>query len=830
MNQCLSVILPPVRKHFALATAVSILVCITVVPFYPFLLPQASLRKEGAAVPAQPAPRKDARVLLFVLDGVGARIAFDADRMPLLGTRLRFSARGIAEATFPTITPAGLRAIIAGRRGTPEPEFPGGPAADEPGSVLRRASVAGLPAVVVGQQNWGQMFGEHGAFIETIPYLGGSGGDYDAATFAAASRLMSAKPWNLFVVHFFGADPIAHRYGTEGPKYHARIREIDAFVASLARRAGPRTTVVVTADHGQMPGGEHGGNSRYEVEAPLVMWGPGIRPGPIKKAALRDIAPTVAVLLGVPPPVMSEREPLYEALALSDTSRAEAALLTLAQKDARSRELRGSWPWLQDKPAVALEKARRLLRSGHERQAWQTAEAACLEADKAVSAASPQGWYGRFLVCEGLLIFAGVLMLMGPAPDPPPKGQEFALGVMLALMVPLLVPWLWPWASLACLSAAGGLFAAAAWSRAGLLRVSRADWLALCWGALILGFPALIDVYLWAWAALVLVIAYRWRAGLSWLPAAACLAFAWAMGPARGSSGGSLLRMVLAVPDQPARWVSRLPVGSFLLLAAVVFWPSLPRTWSLRRRLGLVVGAIGPLLFAVTTMTWFPVPRVYPVLWAILATAAGAWLTVRVPRSSRWLWLGLLTLAFHRALVLRGPGSRLIVGLVLSRFLAKDARRSSPVWRALQLVGVVLWSYLSAGYSLDFSQISVSVPYASFGHSWHPWGLVAVVALRQAAAIGGPAIPLLAELDLETLVAMMPMLGTWSLGNLAIFWVDTMWAQRGLLDVARDEFIARAIWATVIVWVLLTWRAIIALGVAGRRAVTRSEPVEPLAA
>jgi len=135
----------------------------------------------------------------------------------------------------------------------------------------------------------------------------------------------------------------------------------------------------------------------------------------------------------------------------------------------------------------------------------------------------------------------------------------------------------------------------------------------------------------------------------------------------------------------------------------------------------------------------------------------------------------------------------------------------------LELIAAVLWSFLMAGYSLNFSHISISVPYASLGHTWHPWALVAVVVLRQVMAIGGPVIPLLAELDLETFSAAMPMAGVWSLGNLAIFWVDTMWAHRGLVDIGRDEFLARAMWATVIVWVLLIWRAMIALAAAGPR-------------
>jgi hypothetical protein len=78
-----------------------------------------------------------------------------------------------------------------------------------------------------------------------------------------------------------------------------------------------RDAIVVTADHGHLPSGGHGGGEREVVEVPLVLAGAGVRPGATPRdAALLDVAPTVAALLGLPAPGHGLGRTLTEVLAL----------------------------------------------------------------------------------------------------------------------------------------------------------------------------------------------------------------------------------------------------------------------------------------------------------------------------------------------------------------------------------------------------------------------------------------------------------------------------------------------------------------------------------
>jgi hypothetical protein len=102
-----------------------------------------------------------------------------------------------------------------------------------------------------------------------------------------------------------------------------------------------RDTVIVTADHGHVRPGGHGGREAEVSNVPLVLAGSGIIAGATARdARLIDVAPTVAALLGVPAPGCAEGRALVELLRLSpdeaarraaaDASRSQAVLATAA--------------------------------------------------------------------------------------------------------------------------------------------------------------------------------------------------------------------------------------------------------------------------------------------------------------------------------------------------------------------------------------------------------------------------------------------------------------------------------------------------------------------
>src|SRR3569623_2241427 len=78
-----------------------------------------------------------------------------------------------------------------------------------------------------------------------------------------------------------------------------------------------RTTLIVTADHGHVAPGGHGGPEREVAHVPLILVGKGVRPGAHAHARTIDFAETVSALLGVASPGHAEGRALTELLALT---------------------------------------------------------------------------------------------------------------------------------------------------------------------------------------------------------------------------------------------------------------------------------------------------------------------------------------------------------------------------------------------------------------------------------------------------------------------------------------------------------------------------------
>ena len=101
-----------------------------------------------------------------------------------------------------------------------------------------------------------------------------------------------------------------------------RAARIDAQVATIAAALDPaRDTLIVTGDHGLLPDGSSGGHEAEVLHVPLVLWGRAIVPTALGTVDQRDIAATIAALLGLPYPPFGGR-PLFDALRLDAADRA----------------------------------------------------------------------------------------------------------------------------------------------------------------------------------------------------------------------------------------------------------------------------------------------------------------------------------------------------------------------------------------------------------------------------------------------------------------------------------------------------------------------------
>jgi len=119
--------------------------------------------------------------------------------------------------------------------------------------------------------------------------------------------LPAPPPGALVLVHLVAADDAAHDLGT-GPAHVAEIRRAGDKIQRLLDRLEPaRDTLFVTADHGHIDRGGHGGPEPEVLAVPFIAFGAGVVPAPGDArdpwcGSILDVPVAVAARLGLAPP------------------------------------------------------------------------------------------------------------------------------------------------------------------------------------------------------------------------------------------------------------------------------------------------------------------------------------------------------------------------------------------------------------------------------------------------------------------------------------------------------------------------------------------------
>jgi 2,3-bisphosphoglycerate-independent phosphoglycerate mutase len=159
----------------------------------------------------------------------------------------------------------------------------------------------------------------------------------------------------LAFLEYHLTDEAGHGWGAQSPEYRrAALREDEDLAQLVSELDLTKTTLVVTADHGHIPVGGHGGQEPQVMRVPLVLVGAAIRAGARGDAAQTDIAPTVATLLGIDIPASNQGRPLLDAIVLDAPGRAAALRRLLAQ---RSAFVRRYVSWVSGGPPQPLPGA-----------------------------------------------------------------------------------------------------------------------------------------------------------------------------------------------------------------------------------------------------------------------------------------------------------------------------------------------------------------------------------------------------------------------------------------------------------------------------------------
>lgn len=257
----------------------------------------------GAARSAPSGSPTQGRVVVFVVDGLRADFADHLGLPPM------------ARCTLESVVPSFSRpAYVALSTGVP-PWASGVHTNDHAGaarlpSIWETARHAGHRTHLVtdGTDWWVDLFPDGFDTVEIVP----------KARFAAhwAARPLP-EPGSLTLVHIVAADDAAHDFGT-GADYVAAISAAGAHIRSWLDALDPtRDTAFITADHGHIARGGHGGPEPETQAVPLFAFGAGAVPLevghgdwcgslidlPVAIAARLDIVPPIAGLGALPPVV-----------------------------------------------------------------------------------------------------------------------------------------------------------------------------------------------------------------------------------------------------------------------------------------------------------------------------------------------------------------------------------------------------------------------------------------------------------------------------------------------------------------------------------------------
>ncbi len=290
----------------------------------PYRQPGAERREMGAPLPALVS-----RVVFVIVDGLRYDLS---EGMACLQQLRQAGASAVSIIALPSVSQPSWTTLVSGAR----PEINGAALANADFAEIKPIAVdhifqlakqARLKTALAGADWWQKMTPP--AYLDRSHFVGSFDAAGDREATQAALRFLADPGLPEVLLLYLGEyDEVSHHEGALSPAaLQAAARINDHLCALLAAVDLRQTVVIVTADHGELDRGGHGGDDPVVVQAPLALAGPRVRPGEYPAVQEPDIAMTIAALLGMPLPRSGQGRILYEMLDVSEAelARGEAA-------------------------------------------------------------------------------------------------------------------------------------------------------------------------------------------------------------------------------------------------------------------------------------------------------------------------------------------------------------------------------------------------------------------------------------------------------------------------------------------------------------------------
>ena len=239
-------------------------------------------------------------VIVITFDGTRADVfrkaSSIADYFKSIGARAEY-----AISTYPTITYPSHTSIFTGTYAVVHGVYDNKYYEVKAETIFEVAYSYGLKsALVTPASTLANMLSKGGTVADV--YTGDEYADMSKVT-TTAEQLLS-EGYNLMRLHYVESDDTGHLYGADSEQYRAVIAAEQNEVKKLIDRIqehGLRndTVIILTADHGMFVNKHHHIYPAFVDHVPFVIMGGKVKPMQLKPPSTIDIAPTVAMLLGI---------------------------------------------------------------------------------------------------------------------------------------------------------------------------------------------------------------------------------------------------------------------------------------------------------------------------------------------------------------------------------------------------------------------------------------------------------------------------------------------------------------------------------------------------
>lgn len=257
----------------------------------------------------EPGPARSRRVIMVVVRGLNSD---EAAAMPALDTLRRRGAEATLTLNTPTYAATTWLTLLSGA----DPEIHGGigdAAARTPtlDTLFERVSGSGSVGTLLAAESIIQRLTPGPQLNDVLDASDRSA--HDAGVVAAIGQTLRLPnaPERLIVAEFALLDE--PRSPNDEAARRMALAATDIRIEAVAGSIDLNTdTLVIVADRGRASSGREGGDEPDVARVPLVLVGAGVARGAQTLGAGRDVAPTIAMLLGIPIPVHAGGVPLWD--------------------------------------------------------------------------------------------------------------------------------------------------------------------------------------------------------------------------------------------------------------------------------------------------------------------------------------------------------------------------------------------------------------------------------------------------------------------------------------------------------------------------------------